>query len=63
MDRERERGVSPLFAQLPGKEMGWPVGTWLLAGPHPSSVIQDPPESLEGGAVAMVARVQQIPPG
>lgn len=38
----------PLFSQLQEKEMGWPVGMWLLAGPHPSSVIQDP-LSLWGG--------------
>lgn len=28
--------------------MGWPVGMWLLAEPHPSSLLQDPP-SLRGG--------------
>lgn len=29
--------------------MGWPVGMGLLAEPHPSSVIQDPPSLQEGG--------------
>lgn len=38
---QREERV-PLFSQLPGKEVGWPVGMRLLAEPHPSSVIRTP---------------------
>lgn len=47
-EADKERGVFPFSHCFQEKEMGWPVGLWLLAEPHPSSVIQDPPSRWGG---------------